>query len=585
MAQFYEVTSVEAVAKSTVLYTLRCNYANQALAFQPGQYALVDFQHTNDQTETAAYYSIVSSPTNPSTLRFLVRIHGADTSVVNQYVRQGDTIAVDGPYGDFIFDADRDQAAVFIAEDASIAPFMSMIEYALRSKLQNEIILFYSCRNQDNIAFMRELLAIEQMNPHFHVIFAIEEGPIDRLSGCYAVEGPVSIGMIGHVIQSAFSVYSFFVSGSSGFVQQFHSPLLQAGARQDYMFYETFDQTAEQAAHKASYTGSRVSNLVNKMKPSNLTLRTRLATAAAMCLLIGVGFVLLRDPSVPQEAALANANTVTQQTAQNVMKPNGYAPTITFTADKSAIASGEKVELMWEAAGTLPRCTASGGWQGAVASNGKQQLAPAATTTYTLTCDNSSGTQTKSVTVSVKTGAPDITFTVTPNSTTPGSPVTLAWNVTGPSPNCTASAGWNGPKPPTGTLTDKPSTSTTYTLSCVNPSGTQTKSVAVAVTSAPPSTSTPVVAPPARTPGIAPPTIELTAGSTNIPIGTTTDLTWSSTGTTATSCKAGDGWAHRGNLAPNGTLNTGPVFRTTTYSITCSNAAGSYTKSVTITAY
>lgn len=108
-----------------------------------------------------------------------------------------------------------------------------------------------------------------------------------------------------------------------------------------------------------------------------------------------------------QETAVSTSNT------PSLTSPSGgssttVAPSLTFGASPTTISSGSSSVLSWSiAAGAspTPTCTASGGWSGAKATSGSQNVSPGSTTTYVVTCSNSAGQSTKSVTVTVNVPA------------------------------------------------------------------------------------------------------------------------------------------------------------------------------------
>jgi len=77
---------------------------------------------------------------------------------------------------------------------------------------------------------------------------------------------------------------------------------------------------------------------------------------------------------------------------------------------------------------------------------------------------------------------------------------------------------------------------------------------------------------------VPPPTVILTAATTTVAVGTATTLSWSSTDTA--SCTASGGWS--GSKPVNGLESTGAINGVTTFTLTCTNIAGTATSSVTI---
>lgn len=166
----------------------------------------------------------------------------------------------------------------------------------------------------------------------------------------------------------------------------------------------------------------------------------------------------------------------------------------TFTASATTISSGSSVTLSWSSSGAAS-CSLNPGGLTVGATASKVYTNVTASTTYSLSCQNSAGTTSadpltvKVTTASVPAADPTIaSFTASPATLTSGQPTTLTWitsNVTtsgcnlSPSPLVTAAASGNWKTP---ALT----TSTSYTLTCVNGDGKQTsKSVAIIVNGQP----------------------------------------------------------------------------------------------------
>lgn len=210
-------------------------------------------------------------------------------------------------------------------------------------------------------------------------------------------------------------------------------------------------------------------------------------------------------------------------------------------------------------------CTASGGWSGAKATSGSEQRGPlAATTTFTLSCSNATGSANRSVTVTVSTApsAPTVSFSADPNTVAPGGRSTLTWSSTNAT-GCTASGAWAGNKATSGSeQTPVLNATSNFTLDCTGAGGTTQRFVTVTVNSAP-------VAP----------VVTLTANPTSVSTNTSSTLTWSSTN--ATSCTASGAWS--GSKATSGSQSTDALSNTSTYTLQCTGAGGSASQSVTVT--
>jgi hypothetical protein len=146
-----------------------------------------------------------------------------------------------------------------------------------------------------------------------------------------------------------------------------------------------------------------------------------------------------------------------------------------------------------------------------------------------------------------------VTLSASPASITAGAGSTLTWSSTNAT-TCTASGGWSGAEATSGAATVKPTSSTTYTLTCSDAGGVGKASVLVTVTPA-----TPVV-----------PTVTLSASTTTITAGSSATLKWSSKN--AAVCSGSGGWS--GNQGTSGSVSVAPK-STTTYGLSCSSSSGS----------
>ncbi len=254
------------------------------------------------------------------------------------------------------------------------------------------------------------------------------------------------------------------------------------------------------------------------------------------------------------------------------------SPALTFGGDKTSIARGEPVTLAWSSTNTS-QCSAAGAWSGSKSTAGAETVIPVGNgetldeATYTLICSGASGSATKSLRFTVTKSVtsippavggeipaspqlPALSFSADTASWDREGTVTLSWRAEGAS-SCTASDGWSAPKLVSGTETVTPSKDTTYTLGCSNAAGVVRKFVTVQVKDRP--------------------RLTLQATPSSIAKGESVALSWSSTA--ATSCVAEGGWG--GVKALEGTEKATPE-RSSTYTLVCSNDAGSIAGSVSV---
>jgi len=233
-------------------------------------------------------------------------------------------------------------------------------------------------------------------------------------------------------------------------------------------------------------------------------------------------------------------------------------PTLSFTIAKPV---NGVFPLTWSTT-NAKSCVASDAWSGTKSTSGTANIGPftaGTRVTFRLACTGDGGTVVKRVGGTV-TPWPSVTLTAAPTSVASGASAQLNWSSTN-STTCTAAGGWTGTKALSGTQSTGARTAdTSYSLTCTGRGGSQTASTTVKVTQ------------PA-------PTLTFSAAPASIASGGTSQLTWSTTN--ATSCTASGGWT--GTKGTSGTLATSALTANTSYTLACSGASGSISRTATVT--
>jgi len=244
--------------------------------------------------------------------------------------------------------------------------------------------------------------------------------------------------------------------------------------------------------------------------------------------------------------------TITQPQAPVIM---------TFAASPEAITAGASTTLSWTTTGATSISVTPGTFASTSAS-GSMTLSPATTTTYTLTATNSTGTTTATVMVTVnEPSLPTISsFTASPTGITLGGASTLSW-VTSGATTLTITPGTFASTDASGSTGVSPETTTTYVLTATNAAGSMTATATVTVNAQ----TLPVIN-------------SFTANPTSITSGSSSTLTWSTSGATGIAITPGTFTS----TAASGSMMVSPT-ATATYTLTATNAAGNNTATAKVT--
>jgi ferredoxin-NADP reductase len=200
----------------------------QPFAFKPGQcirITLLDPLY-NDKKGNAREFSIASSP-GESSLMIATRMTSSafKRSLANLPLRS--KVRADGPYGDFLLDADSMRPAVFLAGGIGITPFRSMIKHAIEQHSPHRLTLVYCNRTPDDAAFLDELQNWEKENPNFRLIATMTQ-PADPGKTWTGRRGYVDVQFVkDHLRDQEQTVY--YVAGPPRFVSAVADVLATVG--------------------------------------------------------------------------------------------------------------------------------------------------------------------------------------------------------------------------------------------------------------------------------------------------------------------------------------------------------------------
>lgn len=204
------VESVTEVGPSTIAIELESPAAFEAL---PGQFVLL--RATPDDEEITRYYTL-SSPTVEDTFEITVGIDPDGELAPWLAEREaGDTVSIEGPYGQVTYEGDQDVVAV--AGGPGVGPAVAIAEAATDAGHDAAVIY-----QDDEPAHIDRLEALEAAGS---VITLIDDGDDERLEE--AIEGHLEDGQ-------------FYVFGFEAFVKQVADAIDAAGGDPDDALIENF---------------------------------------------------------------------------------------------------------------------------------------------------------------------------------------------------------------------------------------------------------------------------------------------------------------------------------------------------------
>lgn len=182
----------EEVAQGTLAFYLE---KPAGFHFTAGQHAYVSFPKEGGffSKPLQRIFSFVSAPEDGE-LGFATRLREE-----SEYKRKlkacavGQEMQIDGPYGEMVLPGDAATPVTILAGGIGITPFFSMIKHATMAATGHPISLFYSNRNRESTAFLKDLEDFKKINSDFQLVATMTDGNIADWNG---EKGYIDTGMI-----------------------------------------------------------------------------------------------------------------------------------------------------------------------------------------------------------------------------------------------------------------------------------------------------------------------------------------------------------------------------------------------------
>jgi len=191
-----------------------------------------------DGEEITRAYSIASPPDDSN--RFALCLNRVQDGFMSNFLcdmKEGQEIAAQGPFGDFILRPPM-RNTIFIATGTGIAPFRSMLHWLLAdpSRLQDRILwLIFGSRYESDIYYHQEFLQLGAEHPNFQYLPTLSRG------------GPEWKGLRGYVQEHVTNIalgrtdMRAYICGLDKMIKANRDVLKNMGWDRKWIKYEKYD--------------------------------------------------------------------------------------------------------------------------------------------------------------------------------------------------------------------------------------------------------------------------------------------------------------------------------------------------------
>lgn len=231
-----QLTGEQEIAEGTMSF---CFVKPVGWTFKAGQFVditLLDPPETDAEGNTRGF-SIASAP-HEETLMVATRMRDTAFKRVLRRMPLGNTVKIEGPFGNLCLHNDADRAAVFLSGGIGITPFRSIVFRASMEKLAHRIFLFFSNRRPEDAPFLRELQMLERENANYKLIATMTE--MEKSAQEWSGEtGWIDENMLSKYLRDA-KAPIYYIAGPPKMVRGLHEMLNRMGVDDDDIRTEEF---------------------------------------------------------------------------------------------------------------------------------------------------------------------------------------------------------------------------------------------------------------------------------------------------------------------------------------------------------
>jgi len=184
----FETTVKEIIPRTSNVTSFRFPRP-EGLTYKPGQFLFIAIRPGGK--ELSKHFSFSSSPTEKAHFEFTKKFTDSEFSAALKALKPGDWARIDAPYGKFTFEGEHPKIGM-LAGGIGITPLISICRYCTDANLGTKITLLYGCRTASDVAFRKEIEAMQHRNNNLKVVFTVNEAD----SGWKGAVGVINADMV-----------------------------------------------------------------------------------------------------------------------------------------------------------------------------------------------------------------------------------------------------------------------------------------------------------------------------------------------------------------------------------------------------
>ncbi|NLY77441.1 MAG: 2Fe-2S iron-sulfur cluster binding domain-containing protein [Tissierellia bacterium] len=210
----------------------------EEIDFKPGQYIQVKIP-TYDGNDEEVYraYSIGNPPSVKNYIDLYIGYTGGiATTYIHKFLKIGDTVHINGPYGDFYYHDQSDREMIMVAVGSGIAPILSILGYMKDNNIRRKATFYFGAKTPQDLFELDLIRGLEKELYDFKFIPTLSR--VKEEHNWTGERGRVNIALEKYVENGVNK--EAYLCGSPGMIDSVVEVLTKKGFTEDTIFYDKF---------------------------------------------------------------------------------------------------------------------------------------------------------------------------------------------------------------------------------------------------------------------------------------------------------------------------------------------------------
>ncbi len=212
----------------------------EEIRFKPGQFIQLKAPiYDGNDEEVYRAYSIASSPGDKEHIELFIGYvpGGKCTTYVHKHLKEGDTVQINGPYGDFYFDDASDREVILVAAGTGIAPILSILKHMKEYNINRKARFYFGARTPDDLFLLDYFKELEESLYDFKFIPTLSR--VTEEHNWTGERGRVNNALDKYLTDS--DNKEAYLCGNPAMIDSMVSALMEKGVPEELIYFDKFD--------------------------------------------------------------------------------------------------------------------------------------------------------------------------------------------------------------------------------------------------------------------------------------------------------------------------------------------------------